>query len=114
MDHSHNTHNISYTSLSDHSYKFDKDGNIIVDNIEDLIYDKGINGIYHDKKQKPKEKFLINFKIVEENSNNSKINSIKNKFKLVDNGKKEIIKDENKENFEDKKNLEKKKKMNVI
>ena len=50
MDHSHNTHNISYTSLSDHSYKFDKDGNIIVDNIEDLIYDKGINGIYHDKK----------------------------------------------------------------
>ena len=48
----HNTHNISYSTVSDHDYKFDKDGNVIVDTLQDLIYDKGLTGEFGDKKKK--------------------------------------------------------------
>ena len=78
MEQSHNTHIITNSSANDHSYKFDKDGNILVENLEDLIYDKGINGEYSDIK-KNKEKFHLNFKIKDDKSNNRYNKSNSNK-----------------------------------
>ena len=80
----HNTHNISYSTVSDHEYKFDKDGNVIVDTLQDLIYDKGLTGEFGDKKKKEKFGFIFD-----------KIN------KDFDNEKKEIKNDENDEDDDD-------------
>ena len=85
MEESHNTHIITYSSISNHSYKFDKDGNIVVDNIEDLIYDKRIDGDYFDKKKKNKEKFILHFQMINPQSkqnDNNEIYNLKNINKI--------------------------------
>ena len=46
----HNTHIVSEQSKEEHGYKYDNYGNVIVDSIDDLIYDKFV-----DVRQKPKE-----------------------------------------------------------
>jgi len=46
----HDTHIVSEQSKEEHSYKYDNFGNVIVDSIDDLIYDKFV-----DIRQKPKE-----------------------------------------------------------
>ena len=109
MEESHNTHIITYSSLSDHSYKFDKDGNILLDNVEDLIYDKGINGDYVDRKKKSKEKFNLKFKIgnkQSDNNENEDINNLKkiNEFKKNDNMNKLFESEKKKKKKKKKKN----------
>ena len=55
----HNTHIVSEQSKTEHGYKYDNFGNVIIDSIDDLIYDKFV-----DVKRKPKElntkKFIKN------------------------------------------------------
>ena len=46
----HNTHIVSEQSKTEHGYKYDNFGNVIIDSIDDLIYDKFV-----DVKRKPKE-----------------------------------------------------------
>ena len=46
----HNTHIVSEQSKDEHGYRYDNYGNVIVDSIDDLIYDKFV-----DIKRKPKE-----------------------------------------------------------
>ena len=39
----HNTHIVSEQSKGGHRYKYDNFGNIIIDSIDDLIYDKFVD-----------------------------------------------------------------------
>ena len=52
----HNTHLVSEQSKEEHGYKYDNFGNVIIDSIDDLIYDKFV-----DVKRKPKESETKNF-----------------------------------------------------
>ena len=53
----HNTHIVSEQSKEEHGYKYDNFGNVIVDSIDDLIYDKFV-----DVKRKPKHEKETNTK----------------------------------------------------
>ena len=97
----HNTHFMTKTSKDENGYKYDHFGNIIVDSIDDLIYDKyivknensSINKINNkiknliDKKNSPINSEKKNNKKSEKNEMNHKLSSL-----LDDNKSRNIIK----------------------
>ena len=57
---SHNTHIVSEQSKEEHGYKYDNFGNVLVDSIDDLIYDKFVDIKRNPKKDSDTKKFIKN------------------------------------------------------
>ena len=56
----HNTHIVSEQSKEEHGYKYDNFGNVIVDSIDDLIYDKFVDIRRRPKKESDTKNFIKN------------------------------------------------------
>ena len=56
----HNTHLVSEQSKEEHGYKYDNFGNVLIDSIDDLIYDKFVDVKRKPQKDYDTKKFIKN------------------------------------------------------
>ena len=56
----HNTHIVSEQSKGGHGYKYDNFGNVIIDSIDDLIYDKFVDVKRKKNPESDTKKFIKN------------------------------------------------------
>ena len=87
----HDTHLVSEQSKEEHAYKYDKYGNIIVDSIDDLIYDKFVEIKPKNNDEYETKKFIKNIVSNNDFSNYAPHTKRNYNFKIEENQKKKSL-----------------------
>ena len=88
----HDTHRISETSKEEHGYKYDNFGNVIVESLDDLIYDRFLEVKQKKKKVTNTKKFIRKIIDDDENEKNGINDGEKKETEKKNNNRKSLIK----------------------
>ena len=88
----HDTHRISETSKEEHGYKYDNFGNVIVESLDDLIYDRFLEVKQKKKKVTNTKKFIKKIIDDDENEKNGINDGEKKETEKKNNNRKSLIK----------------------